>query len=210
MRKIKSVTFIIVFYIIYALVKALTYVFLLGQVKKWYPRKKGTLVFVESLPIENAGYQYRAKKWSELFNENKLSSKVITIIPDVNQFNKLLKKDVFRFYLYSLLKRFFQILALFNYETIVVRRELLQYNGYGNLFFEKLLHAFHPHVILDFDDNIHQHEAINIKRSLFGRMLFENRNKFYDTLRLYKKFTVGSAYLKQLIIKENKNDIKSE
>ncbi len=203
MRKIRFILFITIFYCIFFLVKALTFLCWVIQIKRWFPRKKGSLVFVESLPIENAGYQYRAKKWVKIFNTHGVTSKVITTIPDIKKFNNVLKTNVFKFYLYSLIKRFFQTISLINYETIIVRRELLQYNNYGNLFLEKFLHSFHPHVILDFDDNIHQHETIDEEKSLFGRILLENKNKFYDTLRLYEKFTVGSEYLKQLVIREN-------
>jgi glycosyltransferase involved in cell wall biosynthesis len=204
MRKVRYIIFILVFYLIFVLVKSFTFLFWALQIKRWYPTRKGSLVFVESLPTENAGYQYRAFKWTKIFNKNNLSSKVITLVPEINRFNKLLKTNVFYFHLYSLIKRFFQTISLLNYETIIIRRELLPYNGYGNLFLEKLLHSFHPHVILDFDDNINQHWEKKDERSLFGKILLENKDKFYDTLRLYKKFTVGSEYLKEIIIRENK------
>jgi glycosyltransferase involved in cell wall biosynthesis len=204
MRKVRSIIFILVFYFIFILVKSLTFLFFIVQLKRWYPRNKGSVVFIESLPTENAGHQYRAKKWAEIFSQNNLSSKVITTIPEINKFNQLLKTNVFQYYLTSLIKRFFQTFSILTYETIIVRRELLQYNNYGNLFFEKLILSCHQHVILDFDDDINQHKTIKDEHSLFGKILSENKNKFYDTLRLYEKFTVGSEYLKQLVLRENK------
>jgi len=61
-------------------------------------------------------------------------------------------------------------------------------------------------VILDFDDDISASKREPRKiDSLFGRLLQENGNKFNDSLRLYKRFVVGSNYLKDKVLSENGN-----
>ncbi|MCB1023434.1 MAG: hypothetical protein KDB79_03535, partial [Acidobacteria bacterium] len=97
-----------------------------------------------------------------------------------------------RFYLIPLFRRIWQVWSSRDYNTVIVRRELLQYNDYGNLFLERLLLKIHPNVILDFDDDISAAKKEPRKiTSLFGRLMLENGSKFTDSLKLYKKFIVG-------------------
>ena len=87
------------------------------------------------------------------------------------------------------------------FDTIIVRRELLIYNDYGNLFFEKWLLKIHPNVILEFDDDIASAKREPRKvESLFGKLMLENGEKFLTACQLYPRLVVGSEYLKQLTI----------
>ena len=109
-------------------------------------------------------------------------------------------------YIRAMRKRFRQCVFARKFKTVIVRRELLQFNDYGNLFMEKFLLKIHPNVILDFDDNISAAKREPRKiTNLYGRLLQENGNKFNESLRLYKRFVVGSDYLKQKVLSENKS-----
>jgi glycosyltransferase involved in cell wall biosynthesis len=85
-----------------------------------------------------------------------------------------------------------------------VRRELLIYNDYGNLFLDKLLLKYHPNAILDIDDDLSA--AKNQPKTvahLFGKICLENGDKFNETLKMYRYFTVASPALKERILSVN-------
>ncbi len=162
------------------------------------------VLFLENFPIENAGYQYRAGKWKERFEKNGLRCEVWTIFPDKNDFGSQFD-NMPLLYIRAMRKRFRQCIYARKFKTVIVRRELLQFNDYGNLYMEKFLLKIHPNVILDFDDNISAAKREPRKiTNLYGRLLQENGNKFNESLRLYKRFVVGSDYLKQKVLSENK------
>lgn len=167
---------------------------------------KDGILFLENFPIENAGYQYRAKKWVDIFNNENLNAEVVTLFEDKNDFEQQFKNDdVTLFFIKSIRKRFKQCLYARKFHAVVVRRELLMFNDYGNLFMDKFLLKIHQNVILDFDDDIaaSKQQPREIK-SFYGKILQENGNKFNDSLRLYKRFIVGSKYLKERVLQENK------
>ncbi len=174
------------------------------QIKKWPLQAKKSVLFFENFPIENAGYQYRAKKWADIFNENDFNAVVWTTIKSKQKFEKLLASDMFWFFVRGLFVRTFQVVFSLKFETVIVRRELLHYNDYGNLFLDKLLLTIHPNVILDFDDDIAAAKnQPKIITSIYGKIMLENGNKFKDSLRLYERFVVGSNYLKECVQIEN-------
>jgi len=165
------------------------------------------ILYLENFPIENAGYQYRVAKWAEILRKKGYRVEIWTLIEGRKEFEEKMQDNVFtKFLIFNLYKRFCQVLASKNYKTVIVRRELLWFNDYGNLFLEKLLLKMHPNAILDFDDDISA--AKNQPKKItnwFGKIMCENGNKFNDSLRLYKKFIVASEYLKEKVIKENLN-----
>ena len=162
------------------------------------------VLFLENFPIENSGYQYRAYKWKERFEKNGLRCEVWTIFPDKNDFDSQFG-NMPLLYIRAMRKRFRQCVFARKFKTVIVRRELLQFNDYGNLFMEKFLLKIHPNVILDFDDDISAAKREPRKiTNLYGRLLQENGNKFNESLRLYKRFVAGSNYLTQKVLTENK------
>lgn len=163
-------------------------------------------MYFENFPEENAGYQYRAKKWSDILNKRGFYSKVKTTVKDKEKFEVLVNHR-FSFYLIkTLIIKFIQVITSFRYETVIVRRNIILYNEYGNLFMEKLLHSIHLSPILDIDDDM---RLLNYRpsKNLFGIILFENRDKFYQSILVYKRFIVASTYLQQLILSKNKSVI---
>lgn len=193
--------FFLYFYLI------LSRVILLGKEK--VSKQKNTILYFSAFFPENAGYHWRVKKWAEILEKEGYSVDVVCAI-NKEEFYDLLNKDHPRFLRTYLKRRFWQIVRSRECETVIVRRELLLYNDYGNLFLEKLLLKIHPNAILDFDDDISA--AKNQPRkvtNLYGRLLQEHGNKFNESLRLYKRFIVVSNYLKEKVLSENKN-IKEE
>ncbi|MCR4800943.1 MAG: glycosyltransferase family 4 protein [Bacteroidales bacterium] len=163
------------------------------------------VLFLENFPFENAGYQYRAGKWKTEFEKNGLRCEVWTIFPDKRDF-EVQFENLPLLYIRAMRKRFRQCIYARKFKTVVVRRELLQFNDYGNLFMEKFLLKIHSNVILDFDDDISaaKREPRSIS-SLYAKLMQENGNKFNDSLKLYGRFVVGSNYLKEKLLFENKN-----
>lgn len=193
-------------YIIYFFFALYLYRFLAWICGIFLHRRKADtdVLFLENFPIENSGYQYRAYKWKERFEKNGLRCEVWTIFPDKNDFETQFG-NMPLLYIRAMRKRFRQCVFARKFKTVIVRRELLQFNDYGNLFMEKFLLKIHPNVILDFDDNISAAKREPRKiTNLYGRLLHENGNKFNESLRLYKRFVVGSDYLKQKVLSENK------
>ena len=170
-------------------------------------KKKKSILYLENFPVENAGYQYRAAKWAELLRKEGYQVDIWTLFENKTEFEqKLGIKPFSKFLMVALKKRYKQILASRNYETVIVRRELLFFNDYGNLFMDKLLVKFHPNAILDFDDDISEAKKQPRKiTNLFGKIMLEDGNKFNNTLRLYSRFIVASNYLKDKVLKENKD-----
>lgn len=187
-------------------VKALAWIILKSSVLVLLnPASKKGILFLENFPVENSGYQYRANKWAEALKQKHVETQVSTTNQHLSLYDYTLQNH--SLYLSKCIwLRFFQCLSARNYQTVIVRREMLLYNDYGNLFMEKFLLSIHPNVILDFDDDIaaakKQPKAIT---SWFGKLLGENGNKFNDTLRLYKRFIVASDYLQEKILVENPN-----
>ncbi len=163
------------------------------------------VLFLENFPVENAGYQYRAGKWKTEFEKNGLRCEVWTIFPDKNDFDSQFG-NMPLLYIRAMRKRFRQCICARKFKAVIVRRELLQFNDYGNLFMEKFLLKIHPNVMLDFDDDISaaKREPRNIT-SLYAKLMQEDGNKFSDSLRLYRRFVVGSNYLKDKVLSENKS-----
>ena len=204
MNKIKLLFYTGLFHLIHLMIRVLTLVFLITRFKYWIPKKNNSVLFFENFPIENAGYQYRASKWAEILNQNGFKALVWTTMPSKTKFEEYLQHHSLIFFTISLIKRTVHVICSVRFQTVIVRRELLHYNDYGNLFLEKLLMTIHKNVVLDFDDDIAASKQEPRKvETLYGKLMFENGSKFLDSLKLYNKFIVGSAYLKEYVLKYN-------
>ncbi|MFT6244123.1 MAG: glycosyltransferase involved in cell wall biosynthesis [Salibacteraceae bacterium] len=209
MNKFKTIIFILRFYFLYTIVRIATLYFKYFKKKK--KAKKNTVLFLEVFTIDGAGYNYRVKKWMDLLSLNSFKLEAFVLIKDSNDFFELTAdKNLPNFVVKSGYKRFFQILKTRNYETVIVRRSIVLYNDYGNLFMEKLLFSIHPNIILDFDDDIatNRNSQAN-SRSRFEKLMLDNANHFNESLKYYSRFIVGSDYLKTLV-KERFSEVKNE
>lgn len=199
MSSIQSLVFFIGHYVCFCIVKIAE--FLLPE--KRLTDEKSALYLCPYIP-ENAGDIYRAKKWAEILSGAGWRADVKTTLTK-NQYNAYLANNDVRFYLITLYKRVWQILSSYQYNVVIVRRELLLFNDYGNLFAEKLLLKIHPQAILDFDDDIAYAKGEPREvTSFFGKAMMENGAKFTNSLLLYQRFIVASNYLKNYILETNK------
>ena len=129
----------------------------------------GLFVYMKSYNVSNdIGYKFAIENFKDGVLRSKLTS-------DYVKWDSTSAKWTIRNYFI----RFFQVLSCISDDTVIVRRNLLIYNDYGNLFLDKLLLSFHPNVILDFDDDLSNNLKTGESSSLFGKLLMENRFIFY-------------------------------
>lgn len=202
LEKAYNVLFIIFFWLIFGVVKCSIIIIPLFK-RKMTIRK---ILYLDPFSIKNsAGHKYRVRLWMNELSRHGADVSVFTLIKNGKVYFEMLKrKKIKKFLFFSMIKRYFQIIKSLNYSVVIVRRELLYFNDYGNLFMDKLLLKLHENVILDFDDDLAASKKQPKKiTTLFGRLLLEDGDKFNNSLRLYSKFIVASDYLKEKIIKEN-------
>ncbi len=208
-RKFIIALFVILFWISFIIISLLTVLFWLlrvNTIRKFAMRGKTTSVlFLGALPAGNAGHEYRSKKWIDIFNENGVRARALTIFRlDLNK-KFVGESPILSLYLMVFCwKRFLQCFYAFNYDIVVVRREILLYNDYGNMFMEKFLRSINNKMILDFDDNLIVSKSEPRRIGWFGRLMLEDGLKFTHCLGFYKYFVAGSSILRNLIFQHNK------
>jgi glycosyltransferase involved in cell wall biosynthesis len=167
------------------------------------PPKKSTILYFAAFYPSNAGYHWRVAEWQKRLIENGFDVVVFRASNQTDFFQKSTIQHIF-FLIRFGFKRFGQVIQSRQFETVIVRRELLIFNDYGNLFLEKLLLNYHPNAVLDIDDDLseakNQPKKIN---HLFGKICLENGDKFNETLKMYRYFTVASPNLKERILTVN-------
>lgn len=165
--------------------------------------KKNTILYFAAFYPSNAGYHWRVAEWQKRLIENGFDVVVFRASNQTDFFQKSTIQHIF-FLIRFGFKRFGQVIQSRQFETVIVRRELLIFNDYGNLFLEKLLLNYHPNAVLDIDDDLseakNQPKKIN---HLFGKICLENGDKFNETLKMYRYFTVASPNLKERILTVN-------
>lgn len=174
------------------------------------PRKKSVgktrVLFLECMGPPSAGYRHRSQGWVTVLNENDFEAECWYVMPYAEQVQlQKTPKSMLRLHAAYLRKRFVQCWRSADFDTVVVRRELLLYNDYGNLFFEKWMHRIHPHLILDIDDDIAaaKHEPRRI--SVVGKLLGEHPQKFTRSLAYYDSAIAASSYLRDKLISSQPN-----
>lgn len=209
-EKILTLLFVFVFYACWLFVKLLTLLAFLLRIKairkffrsRNHANKKISVLYLDLCGDDSAGNIYRALKWCEILNANnfKAKSKHILLYKDLDA---LLKKPTgaLRFYMLSLFIRTAQCIVSIRYDIVIVRREILPFNDYGNLFLEKFMSAIHPSLVLDFDDDIVA--AKKEPRSVipFGKMMLDNPTKWISSLKYFNYFIPGTSYLESVMQK---------
>ena len=166
--------------------------------------KKKQIAYLPCFFEGNAGFHWRVEKWNEILNENEINSKIFVAITqkdwvEIRSGNQLTASKI-------IIRRFFQILKTKSFSTIIVRREILPFNDFGNLFLEKLLIHFHPNAILDIDDDLSAAKnQPKIITNWYARLCMENGDKFNESLKLYRNFFVASIYLENKVKRINPN-----
>lgn len=173
---------------------------------KWFIKRrskrhsKPSVLFLECNYRGNAGYVYRTTRWVEILRENGHQADSWSILKkEFYLYDFETDSDKFKFHFSILFLRLAQCLNALKYDIIIIRRELLMYNDYGNLFLERFLLSAHPNLIYDFDDDIGASKREQRKISLFGKLNLETRNKFTWYLKNFKNFIPGSNYLDSLV-----------
>ncbi len=168
--------------------------------KTFFPKRKTSVFYLEVFGPESAGNKYRSRKWVEVLRENNFKAKSVYVFEHREYLQLTSHKSSMPFFFIAFLWfRFLHILGSAFYDIVIVRRELLQFNDYGNLFFEKFLSSVHDKRILDFDDDITAAKNEPRQISLFGKLLLESPRKFSASLKYYTAFLPGSRYLKDLL-----------
>ena len=161
-----------------------------------------SLLYLAAFFPANAGYRYRVEKWAEIWRARDMQVDIKTVF-EKQDFERLLSRNGITLYTCPLWKRTLQVLGSWRYDRVIVRRELLLFNDYGNLFLEKLLLTIHPSAILDIDDDLAASKKEPRKIGIFGRIMREHPEKFTSSLSHYQSMITGSAYLKEKVLRIN-------
>lgn len=191
----------------FILIAVLYYYYLLSKIVPVFLKPKPSnksILFLENFPVENAGYQQRSFKWSDYLKKNGYKVQIATIIEDREKYDVIRKyRSQNYFLIFALIKRFSQIVKARKFSSVIVRRELLFQNDYGNLFLEKMLLKLNKNIILDFDDDLSAAKRQPKKIiNFYGKLMLENGDKFNNTLKIYSKFITGSDYLRERVEKQ--------
>ncbi len=168
--------------------------------KLFFPNRKKSIFYLEVFSPESAGNRHRTKKWVEILNQNNFKVRSAYVFEYREYLQLTSSENTMPFFLMSFMWiRFWQIMRSSFCDVIVVRRELLMFNDYGNLFFEKLLASLHSVRVLDFDDDISAAKREPKTISSFGKMLLEHPKKFSASLKHYTHFFPATNYLRDLL-----------
>ena len=190
---------------VYCAVRLLTAFLRTIRWHRWLPRLHALLgvrrrvLYLEVFYPGASGYQYRVAQWLPVLESAGFETRVRYALSGAAT-NLLLGGGWTGLFLSAyMLRRALQCLTAPFYSCVVVRRELLLYNDYGDLFLERFLLALNPSVVLDFDDDISAAKQEPRPISRTGRVLRENPSKFGESLDLYPQFIAGSGYLAGLV-----------
>lgn len=194
----------------YLFILSLFYLRFLSAIMRYLSKEKKVkkgILYLESLPIENAGYHYRSLSWKKVLQGHTNQEIAIwTIEENHEKYSAELNSKRYKFLTTAMWKRFKQVRNARNFKRVIVRRELLQYNDLGNLFLDRLLLHYQPNAILDFDDDLSaaKQEPYTI-RGIKSLLLGVTGNKFNDSLKLYHYFIVASEFLKDRVFEQHAN-----
>lgn len=187
--------YVFAFYAVFAIVKIFTW---LGIPRRRRVDKIRSVLFLESMGPPSGGFRFRSNAWAEMLSHQGVHADVWVAVDYQKQLRlKRTRSGMMRLHLIYLFKRFVQCYHSVRYDAVIVRREILLYNDYGNLFFEKWMRRIHHNLILDVDDDISaaKHEPRDV--SFFGKVMQEDPEKFTASLSIYTKVIVASKYLKE-------------
>lgn len=202
MQKLNTLYFLIRFYLLFFYVKFLAICFRLFPKKT----KTGDILYLEGFPKDGSGYTYRVEHWKNLLKEQGYKVEALCVIPESSiYFKEANNKNLSNFIIKNIRIRIKQIIYSRKFKLVIVRRNLVVFNQYGNFFMEKLLKTANPNCILDFDDDIGS-ESPKYTASIFQKIMLMPYNQFYGSFRFYKGFICGSNYLKELTLSKIKTE----
>lgn len=160
------------------------------------------VLFLASFWPGNAGYEYRVARWADILVEAGFEVDIDCVFGH-EQFWDWVERNDWRLYVEPARRRLRRILDSERYGTVIVAREILLWNDYGNLFLERLLLAMHPDAVLDIDDDLGAAKGEPKAIGRFGRLLGEHPAKFSASLRMYRRVIAGSGYLRSLVLERS-------
>lgn len=166
-------------------------------------RTKNKILYLEGTHYGGAGYKYRVEKWMSILRQHSYICRGKFVFTIDEWHKKYNSEKPFRFFSQYLLIRIGQLFGSIFYSHVIVRRELLIYNDYGDLFLEKLLSSIHYNIYLDFDDDI-QTTKSNYPGTIKSRLLGLVNKAFFKSCNYYDGLIVGSSYLKKITIENSK------
>lgn len=201
--------FILYFWIWFIIVSVLTLFFRLLQIKRLKKiisrrrEKNPSVLYLEVFSPQGAGNRYRTGKWVEILNQNEFKA-TFRYVVEYNEYLQMTSHpdSMVFFHMEFLWKRLLQCLLSMKYDIVIIRREILMFNDYGNLFFERLMFRLHPCLILDFDDDIAAAKREPRQISSYGKLLLEHPAKFSGALKYYNGFIPATGYLKQVLLQK--------
>jgi len=90
---IKKILFIFEFLAFFVFVRLSTLLIKANKIAS----NPNSILYLENFPIENAGYQYRAKKWADLLNKDSFNCEVLTILESKSEFDNAYNGKIKRF-----------------------------------------------------------------------------------------------------------------
>lgn len=176
-----------------------------ARLHTWWARRRGAsagdprrVLFLAAFWPGNAGYEYRVARWARVLESEGFHVDIDCVFGQ-EQFWSWVQENDARLYVVPARQRLRRILDSREYGTVIVRREVLLWNDYGDLFLERLLLAMHPNAILDIDDDLAAAKGEPRRRTWFGRLLQQNPATFATALSMYRKVIAGSSYLEELV-----------
>ncbi|MFY9607539.1 MAG: glycosyltransferase family 4 protein [Blastocatellia bacterium] len=204
-KQIGNLLYALYFLPVFLVIRFLTAILVLVKFSRMLPFMhrvfglRNRVLYLETFFPQNAGYHYRTQKWVDILNDNGFEACVRYVLSEKTFVRFVKEARVILFQSTYLFRRIWHSLVALSFNCVIVRRELLQFNDYGDLFLDKFLLAMHPNVILDFDDDISAAKREPREITPFGRLMFENPAKFSGSLSLYQRFIVGTSYLRDLL-----------
>jgi glycosyltransferase involved in cell wall biosynthesis len=183
-----------------------------ARLQTWLLRRRGPtntgdprrVLFLASFWPGNAGYEYRVARWADALRAAGYEVDIDCVFGH-EEFWGWVERNDWRLYVTPARRRLRRILDSQGYGTVIVVREILLWNDYGDLFLERLLLAMHPDAVLDIDDDLGAAKGEPKTIGRFGRLLGEQPAKFSSGLQMYRRVIAGSAYLRHLVLERGQN-----
>ena len=202
------VVYTLCFYAVFVLVRLMT---VLGFPRRRESKQVKRVLFLECMGPPSAGYRHRSKGWVDVLNANGFTAECWFVLPYTRQWQlQQSRNGVLLLHLIYLFRRLVQCFRSAGFDAVIVRRELLLYNDYGDLFFEKWMSRMHSRLILDADDDISAAKREPREIGAFGKLLMEHPSKFKASLRYFDKAIVGSDYLRGLFASWNNGLVEQD
>jgi len=181
MKRILFYSFILIHTIILGLL------YLLTPILKQKKKRKG-IAALPYYPSNWPGGKDRIAHWKRIFNDDNVkydlypaweNEDILALFEAEQKTNQFKRYRIFYKLYFSRIRTIFK---LKNYEAVWIQRAFIPVFPFKHAYYEKLLKRIHPNVIYDFYDADYE----------------SNSNLVFETVKLGKKITVASQFLKEV------------